>query len=268
MGALALLVIIGTVNLGMWLLQRRLIYFPDGGFPSIAAMGSGWTEVSYETIDGLTLAAWYRAPESSQPIVIVFNGNAGNRGGRAPLGRALADAGFGVLLTDYRGYGGNPGSPTEEGLARDARAAAAFIEGQLPGTQVVYFGESLGAAVAVELAAADTPQALVLRSPFTSLVAVGRHHYPWLPVSGLLKDRYPSDERIAFIDVPTMVIAGDRDSIVPTDQSRSVYEGLPGSKRLLLIPGADHNDLALLAGEEMVGEIVDFIATVTGDTAQ
>ena len=265
MGALALLTAIATVSLGLWTLQRQLIYFPDSRVPSIAAIGSGWSEVSYQTSDGLTLAAWYRAPEPSQPTVIVFHGNGGNRGGRAPLGKALAAAGFGVLLTDYRGYGGNPGHPTEDGLARDARAAIAYLEEQSPGTPLVYFGGSLGAAVAVELAVADPPLALILRSPFTSLVAAGRFHYPWLPVSGLLKDRYPSDERIAFIDVPTLVIAGDRDSIVPTDQSRSVYEGLPGPKRLLLIPGADHNDPALLAGDEMIAGVIDFIATAAGD---
>ncbi len=221
--------------------------------------------MSYETTDGLTLVAWFRAPEPPQPVVIVFNGNAGNRAGRAPLGRALAAKGFGVLLTDYRGYGGNPGHPTEDGLAHDARAAVAYIDEQLPDTPVAYFGESLGAAVAVELAASEPPLALILRSPFTSLVAAGRHHYPWLPVSALLKDRFPSDERIAFIDVPTMVIAGDADSIVPVEQSRAIFEGLAGPKRLLIIPGADHNDLALLAGDEMINSVSEFIASAGGD---
>lgn len=265
MGALAILIVMATSTLGAWVLQRRLIYFPDGGIPSIAAMGAGWDEVSYQTSDGLTLAAWYRAPEPSQPIVVVFSGNAGNRGDRAQLGRALAVGGLGVLLTDYRGYGGNPGHPTEDGLARDARAAVAYIEEHLPGTPTVYFGESLGAAVAAELATEHLPVALVLRSPFTSLVAVGRYHYPWLPVSGLLKDRYPSDERIASIEVPTMVIAGDRDSIVPVGQSRSIFDGLPGPKRLLIVPGADHNDQALVAGTQMLNEVTAFIATVGQD---
>ncbi len=266
MGALALLAAIATLTLGLWTLQRRLIYFPDNRVPSIAVVGSGWDEVSYETADGLALTAWYRAPEPSQPIVIVFNGNAGNRGDRAPLGRALADAGFGVLLTDYRGYGGNPGHPTEDGLARDARAAIAYVAGQLPDSQLAYFGESLGAAVAIEVATEHEPAALILRSPFTSLVAVGQVHYPWLPVRLLLEDRYSSDERISSIDVPTVVIVGDRDSIVPIDQSRRIYEGLPGPKRLLVIPGADHNDPALVAGDEVIGGIVDFIDALRGDT--
>lgn len=265
MGALVLLVAVATVNLGLWLLQRRLIYFPDGRTPSIGIVGTGWTEVSYETADGLTLAAWYHSPGPSQPVVVVFNGNAGNRGDRAPLGRALAGGGFGVLLTDYRGYGGNPGRPTEDGLACDARAAAAYIEERLPGTELVYFGESLGAAVAIQLAATEPPAAVILRSPFTSLAAVGRFHYPWLPVSLLLKDRYSSDERLASIDVPAMVIAGDKDSIVPIGQSRSVFEGLPGPKRLLVIPDADHNDPALVAGGEMIAAVIAFVAIAGGD---
>ncbi len=267
MGALAFLAAFAIVILGVWALQRQLIYFPDSRVPSIAAMGSGWAEVSYETADGLTLAAWYRPPEPSQPTVIVLHGNGGNRGGRAPLGRALAAAGLGVLLTDYRGYGGNPGHPTEDGLARDARAAVAYLEEQGPGIPLVYFGGSLGAAVAVELATEHAPAALVLRSPFTSLVAVGRYHYPWLPVSALLKDRYESDELVATIDVPTLVIAGDRDSTVPVEQSRSIYDGLPGPKRLLIVPGADHNSAALLSGDEMIGEIIDFIVTANDSGA-
>lgn len=264
MGALAIVIVVSTVTFGAWAVQRRLIYFPDNRVPAVAVMGSGWTEVSYQTADGLTLAGWYRAPEPARPIVVFFNGNAGNRGDRAPLGEALAAGGFGVLLTDYRGYGGNPGHPTEDGLARDARAAVAYLQEQSGDTSLIYFGESLGAAVAVELAVSDPPVALILRSPFTSLVAVGKVHYPWLPVAAILKDRYPSDERIGEVGVPTLVIAGDADSIVPVGQSRSIYEAIAGEKKLLVIPGADHNDPALVTGNEVIREIIDFITTAGG----
>ena len=243
----------------LWAAQRSIIYVKDPTTPDLRAVGEGWQAVTLETGDGLELAAWFRAPESGQPLVIVFNGNAGNRGVRTELGRQLAASGFGVLLTDYRGYGGNPGRPTEDGLALDARAAASFAAEHVPRERLVYFGESLGAAVAIELATELPPAALVLRSPFTSLVAVGRDHFPWVPVGLLLKDRYPSDERMSLLTCPTLVIAGDDDATVPFEQSRAIYEAAPEPKRLLTIEGADHNDGALVAGADMIEEIVRFL---------
>jgi hypothetical protein len=264
LGALAVLTVVVLLAAGLWSLQRRLIYFPDKSEPSLSVMGPGWEEVSYKTADGLTLKAWYRAPEFGQPVVVIFNGNAGNRADRASLGFGFAADGLGVLLTDYRGYGGNPGHPTEDGLANDARAALAFAKERAAGSSLVYFGESLGAAVAVELASVEPPTALVLRSPFTSLVDIGRVHYPWLPVGSLLKDRYPSVERIESARVPTLVIAGDADSIVPISQSREIFDAAPDRTQLVVIPGADHNDPVLVSGSEMIEAVVSFVAEATG----
>jgi fermentation-respiration switch protein FrsA (DUF1100 family) len=255
-GVLAVVIVSVAV---LWAVQRSIVYIRDTSTPNLQAMGEGWEGVTLETSDGLALAAWYRAPESGRPLVIVFNGNAGNRGDRTQVGRSLAAAGLGVLLIDYRGYGGNPGSPTEEGLARDARAAADFAAERVSPDSLVYFGESLGAAVAIELATERPPAALILRSPFTSLVAVGRAQFPWLPVSLLLKDRYPSDERMGLLRAPTLVIAGDADATVPFEQSRAIYEAAPEPKRLVVIEGADHNDAALVAGAGMIDEIARFL---------
>lgn len=260
LGALAVLAFGLASVVGLWTVQRRLIYFPDRSDPLLNVMEPGWEEVAYETTDGLVLRAWYWDPEPSQPVVVVFNGNAGNRADRALLGSGLAARGLGVLLTDYRGYGGNPGHPTEDGLARDARAAVAFVREHASGNPLVYFGESLGAAVTIELASVDPPAVLILRSPFTSLVDVGRVHYPWLPVGGLLKDRYPSDERIGSIQVPTLVVAGEADSIIPISQSREIFAAAPGPKRLVVVPGADHNDSILVSGSEMIDHVAAFVA--------
>lgn len=264
MGLLVALSVVLASALGLWALQRRLIYFPDRGHPSLDVMGPGWEEVSYETADGLALRAWYRASEPGRPVVVVFSGNAGNRADRASLGSGLAAHGLGVLLTDYRGFGGNPGHPTEEGLAADARAAVAFVRDRATGSPPVYFGESLGAAVAIELASVDPPAVLVLRSPFTSLAEVGRVHYPWLPVGSMLKDGYPSDERIGSVLIPTMVVAGDADSTVPIAQSREICAAAPGCRQLLVIPRADHNDPALVAGSHVIDEVATFVSRATG----
>jgi len=262
LGGLAVVLLLVMGGAALWTLQRQLIYFPDRSVPDLGSLGSSWEQVGYETDDGLTLHGWYRVPEPGLPVVIVFNGNAGNRGGRVALGAGLAGGGLGVLLTDYRGYAENPGQPDEEGLAKDARAAAGFVKEQTPGSAIVYFGESLGAAVAVELAIAEPPCALVLRSPFTSLVDVGQVHYSWLPVSLFLKDRYPSIERIASVASPVLVIAGASDSIVPIEQSRALFSAAPEPRRFHVVSDADHNDADLVAGREMIEKVRSFIDDV------
>jgi hypothetical protein len=257
--------IVVAVALGiLWAGQRTLIYFPSSGVPSPDAAGLPQAEpISFHTEDGLLLEGWFvpaRMPPTGH-TVIVFNGNAGHRGYRADLAAQLAARGLAVLLFDYRGYGGNPGLPTEEGLARDARAALAFV-GRHPGvdaTRIVFFGESLGAAVAVRLALEFPPAALILRSPFSSLTALGQHHYPILPVRWLLRDRYPSIDRIARITSPLLVIVGEDDLVVPAADSAALYDAAPHPKRLVTIPGADHNDDELAAGPHVIRAVVDFL---------
>jgi alpha-beta hydrolase superfamily lysophospholipase len=175
------------------------------------------------------------------------------------LARALVDAGLSVLLFDYRGYAGNPGSPTEEGLAADVRAARAFLveEAGVPSERLVYFGESLGAAVVTELSIEHPPAGLVLRSPFQDLAAVAGEHYPFVPARLLLRDRFPVAEHVARIDVPTIVVYGSADSIVPPEQSRAVADAAAGLERVVEVPGADHNDLVLLDGAEVLQAVLD-----------
>ena len=244
-------ILVGFTGL-LTLAQRRLIYLPTQTLPLNDGALSGWEEVAFDTSDGLTLQGWFTPPEGRSPVVIVFNGNAGNRGDRIPLGTGLTDEGFGVLLFDYRGYGGNPGHPSESGLARDARAAMTWVRMKAPTHPVVYFGESLGAAVAIELALDHPPAVMVLRSPFTSLADVAAEHYWFLPVRALLWDEYPSIERINEVATPTLVIAGSADSIVPLDQSRAIYDAAADPKELLVIDGADHNDPSLVAGSAVI----------------
>ena len=239
--------------------QRRLLYIPGSSVPPVEEVLAGWSEATLVTTDGLELGAWYSPPEPDEPVVVVFNGNAGSRVDRAELGSRLESQGFGVLLVDYRGYGGNPGAPSEDGLALDARAADRWVRNEADGHRVVFFGESLGAAVAIEVAVAHPPDALILRSPFTSLADVVRHHYRVAPPPFLLRDRYPSDERIGDVGVPILVIAGSEDSIVPSSQSQELYETAREPKELVVIDGADHNDAELVAGREVVEAVDRFV---------
>lgn len=249
----------------IWLVQRNLIYFPVRDTPTPAAYGLRHAEVvQLRTDDGLVLTAWYvPAPDTgaSRWTIVVFNGNAGHRGHRVGLATRLAAQGHAALLVDYRGYGGNPGSPSEEGLLRDARAVWAYLASR-PGvdlSRVAYFGESLGAGVAVRLAVEHPPAALILRSPFSSLAAVGRAHYPWLPVRWLLRDQFASIDHITPIDVPLLVIAGDADRIIHLSDTRRLFDAARSPKRLLIIKGADHNDEALVWGPQVMQAVAELL---------
>lgn len=244
-----------------WSNQRRMIYFPDASaVPPAAQVLTGARDVRLETADGLALGGWYlpaRDPEHAT-TVLVASGNAGDRELRAPLAQALSERGLGVLLFDYRGYGGNPGTPSEQGLALDVRAARRFLvsDAGVPADRLLYFGESLGAAVVTELATEHPPAGLLLRSPFVDLAAVGQQHYPFLPVRALLRDRYPLARQLDGVLVPVTVVYGTADSIIPPEQSRQVAASAPGPAELIAVAGADHNDPALVHGEQVVDAVV------------
>ena len=266
-GAVAAVVVVLTLLVGLlWTFQRSLIYLPDDG--PVGAAGPllpGARDVTLTTDDGLHLAAWYLPAEAPDAAtVLVANGNGGHRGLRAPLARALSGEGLSVLLFDYRGYGGNPGSPSEAGLALDVRAARDFLvaDAGVPQERLLYFGESLGAAVVTELATEHPPAGLVLRSPFVDLPSVGRVHYPFLPVGLLLRERHPVARDIATVRVPTTVVYGSGDTIVPPEQSRSVAGAAAQLHRVVEVPGADHNDPVLLDGPEVVGAVVELARAV------
>lgn len=262
MQQLAWPIVIVVVAVGLlWVFQRRLIYFPDRSLPTVQGLLPGWSAETATTEDGLEIGVWYHPPLPGAATVVVFNGNAGNRSHRVPLGQELTASGLGVVLFDYRGFGDSQGSPSEDGLALDARAAVAYATQRAPASPLVFFGESLGAAVAIEVATEVAPVALILRSPFTSLADVASTHYPWLPVRLLLRDRYPSDERIGAIEAPVLVIAGSDDEIVPAAQSRRIHELAAEPKRLVVIDGARHNDHALLAGRELIDAVLEFVET-------
>ena len=252
----------------LWIFQRRLVYLPDtSAVPSASTVLPGARDVTLRTADGLELSAWYlsAAQASCHRTFLVAGGNAGHRGFRAPLAAALHAAGFGVLLMDYRGYGGNPGSPSEQGLAADVRAAHRFLTADeaIPTGHLLYFGESLGAAVVTELATEFPPSAMVLRSPFVDLAAVAAEHFPFLPVQLLLRDRFPVLESVADIRVPTLVIYGTADTVVPPAQSRAVADRAGGPVEILAVPGADHNDRILLDGPEMIAAVTALAVRAT-----
>lgn len=244
--------LVGAVMGILWAVQRQLIYLPDSArVPPASQVFESGRDITLTTSDGLELGAWFvpaqrdeqGSVEGPRMAVLVAPGNGGNRAGRAGLARELSERGLAVLLLDYRGYGGNPGSPSEDGLAADALAATeALRKLGFPAERTIYFGESLGTGVVAALQARRPPAGIVLRSPFTELADVGADHYPFLPVRLLLRDRFPVLEHLRSTEVPISVVYAEDDSVVPSSLSARVADAAPTLVERKVIPGADHND--------------------------
>jgi fermentation-respiration switch protein FrsA (DUF1100 family) len=223
--------------------QRTLLYPANQFRPMPAQMGVPEMQaVTLRTSDNLDLVAWYAPPRGGRVTVVSFHGNGDFIGANADFARQLIDRGFGVLLTSYRGYSGNPGSPSEDGLYEDGRAALDFLESR--GARVVLQGFSLGAGVAVQLAVERKVVGLILEAPFTSVVDVAASAYPVVPVRWLMHDRYDNLAKIGAIDAPFLVTHGTRDEVVPTEQFDRLYDAITAPKSRTVIEGATHVDLA------------------------
>jgi fermentation-respiration switch protein FrsA (DUF1100 family) len=221
--------------------------------------------VEIQTADGERLHGWW-IPAGVRPAtahVLLSHGNAGNIGDRVMHAALLCAAGFDVLLFDYRGYGRSTGRPSELGTYRDARAArsALLARPDVDRDRVLYLGESLGGAVALELALEFPPAGLVLMSTFTSVRDMARRHYPIIPPA-VVPDAYPTLRRVPRLQAPLLVIHGDRDDIVPSLHGHALFDAAPSPKLLHIIEGAGHNDLVSLAGERWAAAIARFSATV------
>jgi uncharacterized protein len=224
--------------------QRALMYFPDRTRTAPVAAGLPQAEeIVLATSDGERLIAWHVAPRGDKPVVLYFQGNGGALMLRAMrFARLIAD-GAGLLALSYRGYGGSTGRPSEAGLLRDAQAAYAFAAARYPAERLVLYGESLGTGVAVAVAAERKVGRLVLEAPFTSALAVGVAAYPFLPVRLMMKDRFRSDERIAKVTAPVLVLHGARDEIVPIVYGERLYALIGAPKKFVRFPDGHHSDL-------------------------
>jgi fermentation-respiration switch protein FrsA (DUF1100 family) len=243
------------------LLLNSLLYFPSRAIietPDRA--GLDYRDLALETDDGERLHGWWiGARTGSLGHLLLCHGNAGNIGDRVLHAALLTAAGFDVLLFDYRGYGRSSGRPSEEGTYRDARAALACLLEQpdVDPSRVLYLGESLGGAVALDLALERAPSGLVLLSAFTGVRDLGRLHYPFVPAA-LVPDVYPTLRGIKGLEAPLLVLHGDRDDIVPLSHGSALFEAATGPKRMHVFPGLGHNDLVPLAGTELARVIASW----------
>jgi fermentation-respiration switch protein FrsA (DUF1100 family) len=238
-----LIVYSGLIAL-MYVFQRALLYFPDTTRTPPARAGLPQAEeVILTTSDGEKLIAWYVAPLGDRPLVLYLHGNGGALTLRVHRFSWIIAEGYGLLALSYRGYGGSTGSPSEEGLIRDARAAYDLALTRRPASRIVLFGESLGTGVAVALAAERPVGGLILDAPFTSAAAVGAAAYPFAPVRPLMKDAFRSDRRIGKVSAPILVLHGERDRVVPIRFGERLFALANEPKRMVRFPSGDHVDL-------------------------
>ena len=223
-GVLAYLAVVAA----LYAFQSRLIYPAPQEVP---ALTPGYAEVTLNTEDGLALRAFYSEAREGLPTLVYFHGNGGTLAGASVSNAAMAEAGVGVLLVEYRGYGGNPGKPSEEGFKRDADAALEWLQdaGIAPADTVVV-GNSIGSGsatyAATKMAEKGTPPAgLILIAPFTSLPDVASETAWWVPVRLLMQDTYPNRERLKELsEVPILIQHGTRDNVVPFSHGGALSE--------------------------------------------
>jgi fermentation-respiration switch protein FrsA (DUF1100 family) len=260
------LVAAAVILLAGWtgLLDRLLVYFPDRDLPSTPAeYGLAYEDVTLTAEDGVTLRGWF-VPGPSEVTWLWLHGNAGNISHRLPNIQEVHDRlGVSILIFDYRGYGGSGGSPSEAGIQRDAAAALACLRARrdVQADKIVYFGRSLGGAVAVELAARHRPYGLVLEAPLPSTLLVATHTRPWLPrwlASLAIRARFDALSKIGDVGAPLLVIHGDRDQAIPMELGRTLYDAASEPKRFYVIPGASHNDTYSVGGEAYYAELERF----------
>jgi fermentation-respiration switch protein FrsA (DUF1100 family) len=226
-------------------LQRELMFHPNPMRIAPRALGlNGVMELELPTPDGERLVVWYAPAQEGQPTLFYLHGNAGalvHRAGRVRLYRAN---GYGVFMHSYRGFSGSSGTPSETKIVTDALMAYDELKRLGPDdSEIIVYGESLGSAVAVQVAANRNPGGLVLESPFSSAVDVGSYLYPYLPVFLLLRDRFDSLRYIGKIKAPLLVIHGEDDRIIPARFGRKLFAAAPPPKTAYFVDDATHYTL-------------------------
>ncbi|GHU01605.1 alpha/beta hydrolase [Alphaproteobacteria bacterium] len=225
----------------LYAFQDRIIY-PSTGAKQTAE--APFAEVSFKTADGLDLYAWYAPPATrGAATIIYFHGNAAKMLDAAYSVRPLVEAGYGMLIVEYRGYAGNPGTPSEAAFYADAADAYDWLKKTHDPKKIVLYGMSIGTGVATRLATLRKASGLVLEGGFTSLTDVAAEKYWYLPARWLLRDRYDSLARLPELKIPLLIVHGDSDWVVPAAQARRNFAAAGDPKEMVIIPGGHHSDL-------------------------
>jgi hypothetical protein len=236
-------------------LEKHLIFFPERALEMTPGdLAIPYQDVRFPASDGVRLHGWVVPDPAARLTLVWFHGNAGNISHRVEnIGLLRRAVPLNIFIFDYRGYGlsdGRLADLSEDATYRDAEGALAYLRGRddLRETRLVYFGRSLGAAIAVEMARRHPPAGLILETPFTSIRDMARTVLPFLPIGGLVRTRYDSLAKIPEVRVPLLVLHGDRDDVVPFAQGRRLFEAAREPKTFYAIRGAHHNDTFVAGG--------------------
>ena len=260
--AVAAAILIWTII--MMSFEEKFIFFPSSypeGIYEDARNIPNLQECSIKTEDGVTLHAWFASVDTPLATLLISHGNAGNISHRSELMRRLLRTGFNVLMYDYRGYGKSEGSPNEEGVYKDGRAAFDYVltlHGVDP-KRIVLWGTSLGGAVAVDVATKRPAAALILESAFSSARDLARSVYPFFPARFFLRSQFNSIDKIRNITIPVLSMHGNRDAIIPFALGRKLFDAANEPKQFYEIQGADHNDTYIVGGDEYLEQARTFV---------
>lgn len=247
----------------VYLMQEKLLFLPgEARYGDPSGIGLTYEEVRLSTEDGESLQAWWIPRADARGTVLFFHGNAGNITTRLETIRTLHRLGLNTFIIDYRGYGASSGRPTEKGLYRDAESAWRYLIGErgLPPAEIVLYGRSLGAAVAIWLAERVPEGALIAESGFTSVPEIGAYHYPYLPVRMLSRMQFDSLARIGNCRSPVLVIHSREDEIIPFSHGERLFEAAAEPKRFVELSGTHENSF-VLSHETYSEAISDFVDT-------
>ncbi len=248
------ILLILTYTVGFYLLivlttfffQRSLLYLPSKEKIDVSYYSNtGLKEVEFTTSDGLILKSLFKKPSSKDTsTVLIFHGNAGHVGHRVDKFKHFIESGYGLLLVEYRGYGKNPGKPSENGIYKDGQAALNFLFKQnILAKEIIIYGESLGCGIATKLSTENSFGATILEAPYTSIADVAQNHYWYLPAKWLVLDKHDIIRIIEDIKSPLLIMHGEKDNIINITLGKKVFNSAPEPKQALYIPNAGHNNL-------------------------
>lgn len=245
----SLLLILTLVLLGLYFFQRKFIYYPKSSKPQLNPdLSKYYRDIQIQTQDGLSLTHWItvNSKSSSLPWIVLFHGNAGDLESIGYKYKFLAEEGHRMLLAGYRGYSGNPGSPSELHITQDSLLILKWLMEQenIPSSEIILYGESLGSCVAVAAAAEQPFRKIILEGAPSSVLEVGQKHaFPFLPVRWLLKDTWDSKSKIQRVQSDLFFIHGKKDQTVPFRFGLDLYQSAPSPKKHLWLENKGHNNL-------------------------
>jgi fermentation-respiration switch protein FrsA (DUF1100 family) len=247
-------------------LEPRMAFFPfRGETETPRTFDVAYEAVSVKTADGEVLRAWRIPAPGAHGQIIYFHGNGGNLSIWAPILAGLGRRGFAVFAFDYRGYGLSTGHPSERGLYRDVEAIVAHAAaGAERGAPLIYWGRSLGATMAAYAATVHRPDGIIVEAGFPDVRALVRSSPPLALLSVFSSYRFPTTEYLNRTRVPVLVMHGDRDSVIPFELGRTLFERVAGQKTFVTIAGGDHNDTVPPDRATYWAAVETFVATLAG----